>query len=169
MIAKLTLPATLVLLGMMAHSSAQAGFLDNVLATAAAAPDCGTPAPVTPSCAPPVCCGPTITYNHVCIRRVCCCKCDPPIETILVVKDPSCCTACPVDIPVCLPSCCTGEPTVNCWNGLFGRGVVRYDYCCGLSIKIIFRLNGDIAVTYIGGLRFCSDALASRGHPGGRE
>jgi hypothetical protein len=28
--------------------------------------------------------------------------------------------------------------------------VVRYDYCCGLSIKIVFRNCGDIVVTYIG-------------------
>jgi hypothetical protein len=115
----------------------------NVASTA----DCGAPAcgePVVVSCAP------AIIYNHVCVNRVCCCRCEPPIQTVLSVTDPACCTACPVAIPICLPSCCTGAPTVCCWTGLFGRGVVRYDYCCGLSIKIVFRNCGDIVVTYIG-------------------
>ncbi len=144
-----TLLAAIALLGALANGQVQAGWLSNLTASAAAAPDCATP---VPSCGQPAadCCAPRITYNHVCVHRVCCCGCNPPIETVLSVKDPSCCSACPVNIPVCLPSCCTGEPTVSCHSGLCGRGVVRYDYCCGLSIKIIFRLNGDIAVTYIG-------------------
>ncbi|HTU25531.1 MAG TPA: hypothetical protein VMF30_09045 [Pirellulales bacterium] len=121
----------------------------------AAAPACAAPAPscAAPSCAAPApsCCEPRITYNHICRHRVCCCGCQPPVETVLCVKDPAaCCSACAVAIPVCLPACCTGEPSVSDHVGLFGRGVVRYDYCCGLSIKIIFRNNGDIAVTYIG-------------------
>ncbi len=153
---KLKLIFALALIGLIPAATAHAGWLNEVLANAA---DCAEPAPgcaaPAPSCATPApaCCAPTITYNHIFVHRVCCCGCKPPIETVLSVKDPGACNPCtvaPVDIPVCLPACCTGEPTVSCRVGLCGRGVVRYDYCCGLSIKIIFRNCGDIAVTYIG-------------------
>ena len=144
----------LVDVGWIGASAAHAESLLLSRLMANAALDCGAPA-CAPSCAAPApaCCAPTITYHHVCVHRVRCCGCQPPIETVLSVKDPGACKPCtapPVCIPVCLPACCTGEPAVSGHVGLCGRGVVRYDYCCGLSIKIVFRNCGDIVVTYIG-------------------
>ncbi|HEX4145073.1 MAG TPA: hypothetical protein VHY91_16320 [Pirellulales bacterium] len=149
---KLKLIVAVALVGLVDAGTARAEALWLNRLVANAALDCGAPAP---SCAAlaPACCAPTISYNHVCVHRVRCCGCQPPIETALCVKDPGACnpcTAAPVIIPVCLPACCTGEPTVSGRVGLCGRGIVRYDYCCGLSIKIVFRNCGDIAVTYIG-------------------
>ena len=157
MIAKVKLLVAVALFGLIdvTAAHAEALWLNRLVANAAS--DCGAPAPScaapAPACAAPApaCCEPTITYNHIFVHRVCCCGCKPPIETVLCVKDPSaCCTAPPVAIPVCLPACCTGQPMISGHVGLCGRGVVRYDYCCGLSIKIVFRNCGDITVTYIG-------------------
>jgi hypothetical protein len=51
-----------------------------------------------------------------------------------------------VQIPVCLPSCCTGEPTVCCHKGFLGRDVVSYEWCCGFSVDVRFLRSGDIVV-----------------------
>jgi hypothetical protein len=97
------------------------------------------------ACAP---CAPCITYvHHGCVP--CCCRCQPPIQTALEVKIPCGCTCTTTLIPVCLPACCTGTPSVTCHWGLLGRGVIRYDYCCGVSVKIIVRRCGDFVVHYI--------------------
>ena len=150
--------ATAIALGLMAAAltllntdEACARELRIAQATAAIqGPDCAMPAP---ACAPvcgPAACLPTITYQHHGCRKVCC-GCEPPIETALEVKDPCDCSCAGVIIPICLPACCTGVPEVTSRCGMFGRGVVRYDYCCGFSIKIVFRHTGDIVVHYIGG------------------
>ena len=51
---------------------------------------------------------------------------DPPARAVLQVKDP-CCGRCPVEIPVCIPVCCTDAPKVRCRCGLLGRGYVTYE------------------------------------------
>jgi hypothetical protein len=109
----------------------------------------GTPAPAVP--APPEmpggnCC-PCIEYRHH-GRPICCCDCNAPpeIKTVLQVKNPA--TCCVVPIPICLPGCCTGEPCVSSRCGILGRGIVRYDYCCGVKIIVTFRACGDIVVSY---------------------
>jgi len=62
-----------------------------------------------------VCCpDPCIVYRH-CGPKLCC-NCDPPKEIVLKVKDP--CTGCVVEVPICLPACCEGEPEV-----CYGRGL----------------------------------------------
>jgi hypothetical protein len=94
-----------------------------------------------------VSCKPCITYrNRGCLDV--CCGCEPPIQTVLLVKDPV--TCCCVEVPICLPPCCTDAPKVCGHEGLFGRGIVDYDWCCGFSVKVLFRARGDIVVTYIG-------------------
>lgn len=97
-------------------------------------------------CAPqPVCCPePCITYRHR-GPMLCCGCCDPPVQTILKVKDP--CTCCEVEVPVCLPACCKGEPTVCCGVGFLGRDVVAYEWCCGFSVRVAFKHSGDLIVT----------------------
>lgn len=99
-------------------------------------------------CAKPACCPqPCITYRHRGCEKICC-GCAPPIETVLKVMNP--CTCCVVEIPVCLSACCQGEPRSCSRCGLFGRGVVRYEWCCGFSVNVTFKRCGDVVVTYIG-------------------
>ncbi len=91
-----------------------------------------------------VCCpDPCIVYRH-CGPKLCC-TCDPPKEVVLQVEDP--CTGCMVDVPICMPACCEGAPEVCHGTGLFCRDVVTYDWCCGFSVKVVFRKRGDLLVT----------------------
>jgi hypothetical protein len=102
--------------------------------------------PVAPDVTSGPCC-PCIEYRHH-GRPICCCDCNAPpeIKTVLMVKNPA--TCCMVPIPVCLPGCCTDEPCVRSRCGILGRGVVHYEYCCGVKIIVTFRACGDIVVSY---------------------
>ena len=70
----------------------------------------------------------------------------PFVELSMVTQNPA--DGCFYEIPMCLPACCTGEPKVTSYCGLFGRGVVVYCYECGLEIEVKFRLRGDVEVEY---------------------
>lgn len=70
----------------------------------------------------------------------------PMVQLTMVTQNPA--DRCLYEIPLCLPACCTGEPQVTSRCGLLGRGVVEYCYECGLEVKVIFRLRGDVEVTY---------------------
>ncbi len=70
----------------------------------------------------------------------------PFVELSMVTQNPA--DGCFYEIPMCLPACCTGEPRVTSYCGLFGRGVVKYCYECGLEIEVKFRLRGDVEVEY---------------------
>jgi hypothetical protein len=117
-------------------------------------PDALVPAPGAPGCAVPVapcvCCPtPCIRYRHAIFdlpKVRCCDPCAAPIKAVLCVKNP--CTCCPVDVPVCLPACCCGEPKVSCRKTLLGDGTVTYDWCCGVSVVVRFDKCGDVLVTY---------------------
>jgi hypothetical protein len=100
-------------------------------------PGCCTP---EPACCPEQC----ITYRH-CGRKLCCGSCKPPKQIVLKVKDP--CTCCEVDVPVCLPACCEGEPTVCTGKGFLCRDVVEYEWCCGFYVRVAFKKCGDLIVT----------------------
>lgn len=77
------------------------------------------------------------------------CKCClPPVNVVLQVKEP--CGCCLIDVPVCIPACCTGAPEVHCRRGVFGRHVVTYDWCCGYHLKIVMTKHGDLIVHYFG-------------------
>lgn len=89
------------------------------------------------------CCDPCIDYRD----RSCIPACERTVKTALCVHDP--CACCDIQVPVCLPCCCTGEPTVCCRNGLFGRYIVRYDWCCGCSVQVTILRCGDVVVTYL--------------------
>lgn len=104
--------------------------------TFAQSPDCCAP---QPACCPKPC----VTYR--CRGPKLCCGCQPPVPTVLSVKNP--CTGCPVDISLCLPACCTGEPKVCCGPGFLCREVVHYDWCCGYSVRVAFKPCGDVLVT----------------------
>jgi hypothetical protein len=98
----------------------------------------------SPAAGSRACCGqPCITYRH-CGRSICC-DCKPSVDLVLKVKSP--CSDCEVDVPVCLPACCTGEPKVCCGVGFLGRPVVEYQWCCGFSVRVAFKRCGDLLVT----------------------
>ncbi|QDU29713.1 hypothetical protein ETAA8_48280 [Anatilimnocola aggregata] len=101
---------------------------------------------VAPATCAPKCCPPNICYRH---HKGCVCF-DPckTVELILHVKDP--CTCCLVEVPVCMPVCCTGDPTVCCYTGFLRRPVVEYSWACGFQLKVVFDRRGDITVHYYG-------------------
>lgn len=81
-------------------------------------------------------------------HRKTCCDCGSSYQTVLTVIDPK--TCCAVAIPVCLPSCCTGQPQCSGRNGLLGRGITSYSWCCGYSVRIVVGHHGDVTVHYYG-------------------
>ena len=104
--------------------------------------------PMPAVCAPAVeCCPqPCIRYvAHRPCRKTCCCCCTPPVETVLHVQDPCCCTRI-VEVPVCLPSCCQGDPCTTSRCGLLCRGVTTFQWCCGYKVRVVFRHCGDVVV-----------------------
>ena len=103
-------------------------------------------APETVCAAPqPVCCPkPCIKYRHR-GPKLCCGPCKPGKTIVLVVKDP--CTCCEVEVPVCLPACCEGEPTVCTGKGFLCRDIVEYQWCCGFYVRVAFKRCGDLVVT----------------------
>ncbi len=107
-------------------------------------------------------CGAVCVYNP-CIKylgehrlkRFCCgCKC-PTFEKISMrVEDPARC-GCAVEIPICVPTCCTGEPCVKSRCGVFGAGVVWMKWCCGYKVRVLFAGNNEcvgrkVIVSYFG-------------------
>jgi hypothetical protein len=71
------------------------------------------------------------------------------VQLVMVTQDPS--DGCCYEIPLCIPACCTGEPTVSGGKGLLGRGVVEYCWPCGFRAIVKFRhLRGDVRVDYEG-------------------
>jgi len=99
-------------------------------------------------CAPPVCKEPCITYKTARCRKICC-GCEAPQKIVVAVVDPACCKNV-VDVPMCIPACCKGEPCVKGRCGLFGRSIVWYEWCCGFKARVVFDKCGDICVTYYG-------------------
>ena len=90
-----------------------------------------------------------IAYKHHHLRGPKCKSCLPPIQMVLQVKDP--CTCCLVDVPVCVPACCSDVPDVSCRRGLLGRTIVSYQWCCGFHLNVVFDRFGCVTVHYFGG------------------
>jgi len=71
------------------------------------------------------------------------------IQMVMVTQDPA--DGCCYEIPLCIPACCTGAPTISSGHGIFGRGVVEYCWSCGFRAKVKFRhVRGDVKVEYDG-------------------
>ena len=114
----------------------------------AAEPSCCVAEPTC--CAATACCptNPCIKYHHKhCHKRKACCS-QGTYETVLHVTSPE--TCCSVCVPVCLPCCCDGCPAESSRCTLLGKGQVRYDYCCGVSVIVRFTKHNNIRVTYCG-------------------
>jgi hypothetical protein len=74
-------------------------------------------------------------------------RCEETIELLMVTRNPA--DGCLYEIPLCLPACCVGEPSVEERCGLGGRGVVEYCWECGFSATVKFRHRaGDVKVDY---------------------
>jgi hypothetical protein len=111
-----------------------------------AAPAAAAPASKVATCEPVTCCPRVIVYkNHPGCGCYDSCK---RMELILQVKDP--CTCCLVEVPTCIPACCTAAPTVCYHKGFLHRQVVEYSWACGFKIKMIFGKHGNVAVHYFG-------------------
>ena len=100
-------------------------------------PVCGAP---EPNCCPPPC----IKYRHR-GPKLCCGPCKPGKPIVLTVINPA--TCCEVEVPVCLPACCEGEPTVCTGQGFLCRDIVEYQWCCGFYVRVAFKHCGDLVVT----------------------
>jgi hypothetical protein len=131
-----------------------------VQAKAPAAAPATPAAPATqaakPAAAPAECCAPKkaccpapcISYIDRSCRSVCC-DSRPPVKTVLKMVNPQ--TCCEVEVPVCLPACCEGTPTVCAHCGIIlCRSVVTYDWCCGYRVVVRFAPCGDVTVVYRG-------------------
>ncbi|PQO47035.1 hypothetical protein [Blastopirellula marina] len=113
-------------------------------AAKSAEPTCCAPEPPKPCCYEPC-----FRYKtHRLAKKACPCDCCGPTEAILQVTDPRC--NCYVDVPVCIPSCCEGVPCIESRCGLFNRGIVEYEWCCGFKVKVVFKNHGKVDVHYYG-------------------
>lgn len=71
------------------------------------------------------------------------------VELVMLTQNPA--DGCLYEIPLCVPGCCVGEPTVSAGRGIFGRGVVEYCWSCGFKAEVKFRqILGDVKVEYEG-------------------
>ncbi len=108
------------------------------------------PTPERPAAAPPatelsVRPAPPIKYEtHHKARRM---YRSGQVQLVMVAQDPA--DGCNYEIPLCVPACCDGAPTVSGGRGIFGRGVVEYCWSCGFQAKVKFRhVLGDVKVDY---------------------
>jgi hypothetical protein len=77
-------------------------------------------------------------------------RCQAQVAMTMVADNPADCVACPVEVPLCIPCCCTDAPTVTSRCGLLGRGIVEYCWSCGFTATVVFRASGDVVVHYRG-------------------
>ncbi len=86
---------------------------------------------------------------HTCAPApVYCEPCPPPVIFNVYVCNP--CTGCMESIDLCIPACCTGVPCVTKRCTIIGRGLIRYDWCCGFTATVRFTRCGDYRVIYRG-------------------
>ncbi len=90
---------------------------------------------------------PIVTHASLSARRLY--RCHEEVSLVMATIDPV--TCCVYEIPLCVPACCTGAPTISSRSGLLGRGVVEYCWPCGFTAKVKFRhVLGDVKVEYDG-------------------
>ena len=71
------------------------------------------------------------------------------IDLVMLTKNPA--DGCAYEIPMCIPACCEGEPSVSGGRGILGRGIVEYRWACGFRAIVKFRpIRGDVEVEYEG-------------------
>jgi len=90
-----------------------------------------------------------IEYRNHCRMRKGAFACAPSVQTVLLVPAGPC-GQCAVEVPVCIPACCTDAPQMQARQGLLGRTRVLYRWCCGFEVEVVFCCNGDLIVHYDG-------------------
>jgi hypothetical protein len=73
-----------------------------------------------------------------------CCPPPPPQTVVLVVCHP--CTGCTYEVPVCIPACCHGAPTVCFQSTRIGYGRNVYQWNNGYTVVIRFPPRGGYRV-----------------------
>ena len=106
------------------------------------------PSPVAPSLGIEVRPAPRIKYDtDRDARRMY--RASGEINIVMVTQNPA--DGCYYEIPLCIPACCVGEPSISGGRGLLGRGVVEYCWPCGFRAEVKFRhILGDVKVDYEG-------------------
>lgn len=89
-----------------------------------------------------------VRYVQHRVHRKTCCDCGASYQTVLTVVDPKSC--CPIDVPVCVPACCTDLPQCSGRDGILGRGITKFSWCCGYSVRVVVGHRGDVTVHYYG-------------------
>ncbi len=75
--------------------------------------------------------------------------CSGSMEVVMIVCNPA--NGCQYELPLCVPGCCSGAPSISSRCGILGRGIVEYCWPCGFSAKVKFReILGDVRVDYDG-------------------
>ena len=100
------------------------------------------PAPM-PVCKEPRC------INYCSHRSRCGCF-DPCKVNKIVLQVPDHCCCCLIEVPVCVPACCTDAPSVCSHCGIFGRQVIEYSWCCGYYVKVVIDRCGNVTVQTFG-------------------
>lgn len=77
-------------------------------------------------------------------------KCDTHACTILYKDE---CDCCYVEVPVCIPDCCSVICSTNTRCGAFGRTITEYCWDCGFRMEIVANRQGDLTVHYFGMVR----------------
>jgi hypothetical protein len=105
------------------------------------------PAPTPPEAKPATAVRSDIDYRtHLAARRML--RRTDEMRLVMTTENPI--DRCLYDIPLCIPTCCTGQPRVTSDCGPFGRGVVTYCWPCGFEAKVVFTARGDVVVNYRG-------------------
>jgi hypothetical protein len=72
------------------------------------------------------------------------CPPPPPQTVVLVVCHP--CTDCKFEIPVCIPACCEGAPSMCFQRTLVGCGRTVFQWSCGYRVVVRYTHNGGYRV-----------------------
>jgi hypothetical protein len=110
-------------------------------ATEVVTPDCGDCGQCGECREPKYC---LVYREHHARRKVCCDPCLPAIKTVVRIQDP--CTCSPVEVPVCVPGCCTDAPCVTTRDGLFGRSITEFTWRCGFRVRVVMTRSNTIIV-----------------------
>ena len=78
-------------------------------------------------------------WNHAFLGRTCC----KLQDVVLEVKGPC---HCMVQVPVCVPGCCTDVPHISTGRDIFGRFSYTYQWRSGYKVDVVFRPRGDVMV-----------------------
>jgi hypothetical protein len=72
------------------------------------------------------------------------CPPPPPQNVVLVVCHP--CTGCEFQVPVCIPACCQGAPSICFQHTLIGPGKAVFTWTCGHRVVVRFTRRGGYIV-----------------------